>query len=127
MFSIRAISIYFIATAGFVAFQTTSLALPFSLGTAGPGNFTVLEIGTGTLNISINAGGPANGITGNVGVNGTGTLSLTGTTFVHGNVFLASGAKKATSGSGTISGTTFDTGQDAFLTQAASDATTASS
>lgn len=125
MFNSRAISIYFIATAGFLSFRGESLALPFSLGAAGPGNFTVLEIGTGTLNISINAGGPANGVQGNVGVNGSGTLALTGTTFVHGNVILGTGATVTTSGSAVISGTT--TTNQALLTQAASDATTASS
>jgi hypothetical protein len=83
----------------------------------------VLEIGTGTLNISINAGGPTNGVTGNVGVNGSGTLALTGTTFVHGNVILGTGAKVTTSGSGTVTGTT--TTDQATLTQAASDANAA--
>ena len=123
MFHRRAIFIYFVAIAGFLGFRGESLALPVSLGAAGPGNFTVLEIGTGTLNISINAGGPANGVNGNVGVNGSGTLSLTGTTFVHGNVFLGTGAKVTTSGAGSISGTT--TTDQTLLTQATNDANAA--
>src|SRR6266404_543909 len=121
----RAIFIYFVAIAGFLSFRGESLALPVSLGTAGPTNFTVLEIGTGTLNISINAGGPANGVTGNVGVNGTGTLALTGTTFVHGNVFLGAGANVTTSGSAAISGST--TTNQSLLTSAHDDALAAAS
>src|ERR1700740_2905223 len=96
--------VYVLALVGILGLRAESFALPVSLGTAGPGSFTVLEIGTGTLNISINAGGPANGVQGNVGVNGSGTLALTGTTFIHGNVVLGTGAKVTTSGAGTVTG-----------------------
>ena len=115
--------VYVLALVGILGLRAESFALPVSLGTAGPGNFTVLEIGTGTLNISINAGGPANGVQGNVGVNGSGTLALTGTTFIHGNVILGTGAKVTTSGAGTVTGST--TTDQATLTQAASDANAA--
>jgi hypothetical protein len=92
-----------------------------SLGTAGPGNFAVLEIGTGNLNISVNGGGAANGITGNVGLNGGGTLSLTSDTFVQGNVIVAQNVNQVTtSGSAFVSGST--TVNQALLTQARNDA-----
>jgi len=91
------------------------------LGAAGPGNWTVLEVGTGSLNISVNAGGLPNGITGNVGLNGSGTLALTGTTFVQGNVVVAQNVNQVTtSGAAFVSGTT--TVNQALLTQARADA-----
>ena len=119
-----AIFIYFVAIAGFLGFRGESLALPVSLGAAGPGNFTVLEIGAGQV-IGINAGGPANGITGNVGVNTNGQLNLTGDTFVHGNVILGTGASVSTSGTSSVSGTT--TTNQSLLTSAHDDALAAAS
>src|SRR5689334_23207182 len=115
---------FLVGIGAFLSFQAESLALPVSLGAAGPNNFGVLEIGTGSLNISINAGGPANGVQGNVGINGTGTLALTGTTFIHGNVIKGTNANVTTSGSATISGTT--TTNQALLDQARADALAAS-
>jgi len=99
-------------------------ALPVSLGAAGPQNFAVLEIGVGDV-IGINAGGPVNGVTGNVGVNQDGQLNLTGGTFITGNVILGTGASTALSGGSTISGTT--TTNQAFMTQARNDALAAAS
>jgi choice-of-anchor A domain-containing protein len=118
-----AIYAYVLVIAGFFACQATSVALPVSLGTAGPGNFTVLEIGTGGLTISVNGGGPPNGIRGNVGVNGGGKLALTADTFVHGNVILGTGATVTTSGTAHVDGST--TTNQAALTQAATDANNA--
>jgi choice-of-anchor A domain-containing protein len=115
--------IYLVAIGTFLTFRATSLALPVSLGTAGPANFTILEIGTGDV-ISINAGGPANGITGNVGVNTNGQLKLTGTTFVTGTVFLGTGASVSLSGSSSVGGQSTN---QALLTQAHDDALAAAS
>jgi choice-of-anchor A domain-containing protein len=106
------------AIGGFLTFQAESLALPVSLGAAGPQNFTVLEIGTGKV-IGINAGGPKNGVTGNVGVNTSGQLKLTGGTFVTGTVFLGTGASISLSGGSTVGGQTVD---QTLLTQAHDDA-----
>ena len=98
-------------------------ALPVDLKTAGPGNWAVLQAGDG--NISLNAGGPVNGITGNVGINGTGTFALTGGTFVVGKAVAATNVNQVTmSGGATVSGgVTKNTPQ---LAQAATDAMSAS-
>jgi hypothetical protein len=91
------------------------------LGTAGPDQYAVLEIGTGAVNISVNAGGLPNGIIGNVGLNGSGTLALTGTTYVQGNVVVAQNVNQVTtSGGATVSGTV--TVNQPLLTQARTDA-----
>lgn len=107
------------AISGFFFSTGLSMALPISLGTAGPQNWTVLEIGTGQV-IGLNAGGPANGITGNVGVNQNGNLQLTGDTFIHGNVVLGTGASETTTGTSYITGSV--TTNQALLTQATNDA-----
>jgi Ice-binding-like len=113
----------FFAIAGLFAFQAASFALPVSLGTAGPGNFAVLETGTGGLSVHVSGGGSAPGITGNVGINSNGTLTLDNQTFVHGNVTLGTGAQVSTSGNGAVTGTT--TTNQAAMTQAATDANNA--
>jgi choice-of-anchor A domain-containing protein len=94
-----------------------------NLGAAGPQNFAVLEIGVGDV-IGINAGGPVNGVTGNVGVNQNGQLALTGGTFVTGNAILGTGATVALSGGSTVGGTVSN---QALLTQARNDALAAAS
>ncbi len=114
--------IYLVGIGSFLTFRTAGLALPVSLGAAGPQNFTVLEIGTGEV-IGVNAGGPKNGITGNVGINTNGTLALTGGTFVTGNVFKGTGASVTLSGGATVGSESFD---QALLTQATNDALAAS-
>ena len=101
-----------------VSSATTGRALPFTLGAAGPSNFTILEIGTGQV-IGINAGGPVNGISGNAGVNQNGQLKLTGGTFVSGNVFLGTGASVSLSGGSTIGSQSVN---QSLITQAHNDA-----
>jgi Ice-binding-like len=110
---------------GILGFRAQSMALPVSLGTAGPGNFAVLETGTGGLTIQINAGGPKNGITGNVGVNTNGQLTLTGGTFVAGEAVLGTGAKINLSGGSTVGSQSQTAADQSLLTQAASDASSA--
>jgi choice-of-anchor A domain-containing protein len=102
----------------FLTIQSSSMALPINLGAAGPGNFTVLEIGTGQV-IGVNAGGPVNGIKGNAGVNSTGKVSLTGGTYVTGNVYLGTGATVSLSGGSTVGGQVVN---QSMLTQARTDA-----
>jgi len=114
--------IYLVGIGSFLTFRTAGLALPVSLGAAGPQNFTVLEIGTGEV-IGLAAGGPKNGITGNVGINTNGKLDLSGGTFVSGTVFKGTGATVSLSGGSTVGGEVFD---QALLTQATNDALAAS-
>src|ERR1700732_2048292 len=104
---------------GFLLGAGVLMALPVNLKSAGPQNWAVLEIGTGEV-IGLNAGGPANGITGNVGVNQNGKLQLTGDTFIHGNVVLGTGASETTTGTSSISGSV--TTNQSLLTSAATDA-----
>jgi choice-of-anchor A domain-containing protein len=107
-----------LALSAYLAMHSSSMALPVSLGAAGPTQFTVLEIGTGQV-IGVNAGGPVNGIKGNVGVNTNGHIALTGGTYVTGNVYLGSGSTVALSGGATVGG---QVANQAMLTQARTDA-----
>ena len=108
-----------VAITGFIAAAGSISALPVGWGTAGPQNWSILELGTGQL-IGLNAGGVSNGITGNVGINQNGNLQLTGSAFVNGNVVLGTAALETTSGSSYVTGTV--TTNQAVLTQAATDA-----
>ena len=62
----------------------TVKAVPFSLGSAGPNNWTVLEIGDG--NVSIANASNAGYINGNVGVASGGSISDSGTP-INGNLY----------------------------------------
>jgi choice-of-anchor A domain-containing protein len=94
-----------------------------TLGTAGPGNYAILNFGTGNADVALNGPGTTNG---NVGVL-SGTLSLASSTppAVMGNVYLGNNASPNFSGGNQVSGTTF-TNQNVPLMQAASDASNAS-
>jgi len=110
-----------VAVLGLMLSAQQTLALPVDLGAAGPGNWAVLEIGTGDLDIEVNAGGPVNGVTGNVGLNGIGQLKLTGTTFVQGDVVVAQNVNQVVlSGAAAITGSIAI--NQALLTQAHDDA-----
>jgi fibronectin-binding autotransporter adhesin len=105
-------------TLGLVLFGSQALALPVNLGAAGPGNWTVLNVDTGTLSIS-----GAGSINGNVGLNG-GNLSDSGTS-IKGNLVTSGTGNVSLSGAATISGTTSK--NPTLLSQAASAAVNASS
>jgi hypothetical protein len=95
-----------------------------TLGSAGPGNFAILNIGTGNADVALNGPGTT---TGNVGVL-SGTLSLASSTppAVAGNVLLGNGAKPNFSAAKQVSGNVL-TGQSSVLNQARTDAIHASS
>ena len=88
-----------IATLGFVLFVSQALALPVSLGAAGPGNWAVVDIGNGSVSIA-----SAGSITGNVGVNG-GNLSDSGVP-ITGNLVTSGSGVVSLSGGAMVSGTT---------------------
>lgn len=108
-----------VAIAGFMASAGSMSALPVTWGTAGPQSWSILELGTGQL-IGLDAGGVANGITGNVGINQSGNLQLAGNAFVSGNVVLGTAALETTSGGSYVTGTV--TTNQTVLSQAATDA-----
>jgi hypothetical protein len=90
-----------------------------TLGSAGPGNYAILSIGTGKSDVALNGPGTT---TGNVGVlSGTLSLASSAPPAVVGNVFLGSGAGPNFSAAKQVQGTVF-TGQTAQLTQARTEA-----
>jgi choice-of-anchor A domain-containing protein len=103
---------------GLVFFSSQALALSVNLGVAGPADWTVLDVGTGT--VSISGGGS---ITGNVGLDG-GNLSDSGAP-ITGNLVTSGTGNVSLSGGATISGTT--TQNSTSVSQAASAAVAASS
>jgi len=90
----------------FLAIQTTCVALPVDLGSAGPGYWTVLEAGSGTITQSQSLGGKKKkatlsntqgGIMGNVGVAQNGHISDTALQF-NGDLYLGDNASAQFSG-----------------------------
>jgi hypothetical protein len=110
-----------VAVASLVFFRSQALALPVSLGSAGPQNWAVLEIGNG--NVSLANASNAGSITGNVGVNG-GNISDSGVP-IQGNLVTSSSATVNPNVPGNVSGTVSQ--NSALLAQAATDAQNASS
>lgn len=106
--------------------QALPLALPVNLGVAGPGNFTVLQIGNG--NISGSAGGGQGGIFGNVGIWGTGNVGVSAGNFpIAGNLYLGTSASANAATIAAVTGMVFqDAATQAFLNQARADAIGAS-
>ena len=90
-----------------LAIQTTCIALPVDLGTAGPGYWSVLEVGSGTVSESQLLAGTKKrkvalsnlqgGIMGNVGVAQDGHISGTGPQF-NGDLYLGNNASAQFSG-----------------------------
>jgi hypothetical protein len=101
--------------AGFVP---VSMALPVSLGAAGPGNWSVLEIGTGKIDMS----NPAGFVEGNVGVYAGGKLHSSGPDII-GDLYLGTGSTAQFSGSANVTGSTFqNAAAQTLLNQARADA-----
>lgn len=78
---------------GLVMFSSKALALPVSLGAAGPDNWAVLETGhhAANANVSIANASNAGYVNGNVGMGSTGNISDSGTP-ISGSLQAASGA-----------------------------------
>lgn len=115
--------------------RCSALADTFGLGTAGPGNWGVLETSTGTVTfgggttsnpsgISVNSGASANQA--NLGINQGGKLTTSSTTVINGTYY-----KYSTNTGDSISGTTIvggtNTSSNSKITTAASSAQSASS
>src|SRR2546428_206044 len=90
----------------FLATPKTCTALPVDLGTAGPGYWSVLEVGAGTVTQSQSLAGrtkkvalssPQGGITGNVGIAQNGHISGVGRQF-NGDLYLGDNASAQFSG-----------------------------
>jgi hypothetical protein len=112
-----------------------------ALGTAGPANWTVLEVGSGTITQQADPSNPQAAIQGNVGVAQKGKFM--GSPLIHGDMYLGNNSSTTVSGTGTVSGmvhlakgatapsTSFTTMNDSQaqsrLNQARSDAIAASS
>jgi choice-of-anchor A domain-containing protein len=106
-----------VAVLGLISPQPV-LALPVNLGAAGPGNWAVLEIGTGKIDMS----NPIGVVEGNVGVYAGGQLSSSGPNIV-GNLYLGTGATATFSGGAHVTGSTISgTTADVLLNQAQADA-----
>jgi hypothetical protein len=116
---------------------TSALADTFGLGTAGPGNWGVLETGTGQVSfsggntwnpsgISVNTG--ATGSQANLGINSGGSLNSASTTVINGTYYKHTGNSGDSVAGTTIVGGTVQnlTPGDTTITQAVATATTAS-
>ena len=111
--------------------SSPALADTFGLGTAGPGNWGILETGANQVSIS----GPGGGITlnpgatagqANLGINSGGKLNASSGT-IPGTYYKFTGNSDSGSSSGTIASTTVSSAAgNATLATAASNATTAS-
>jgi hypothetical protein len=112
--------------------SSSALADTFGLGTAGPGNWGILETGTGQVsmangtNITVNPG--ATSSQANLGINSGGKLNQSGTVTIAGAYYkFSTNSNDSTTNGLTVAGGTL-TGPtvDSTLTTAAADATAAS-
>jgi hypothetical protein len=91
-----------LALGAFALGSVTTNALPVNLGAAGPNNWTVLEIGTGTVDMS----NPDGLVAGNVGIYAGGKLQSSGPD-INGNLYLGTGSTATFSGNANVNGSTF--------------------
>jgi len=109
--------------------SSSALADTFGLGTAGPGNWGILETGANQVSLSNSTGITVNsGATSsqaNLGINSGGKLNQTGTVVIQGTYYkFSTNADSTTSGFTAVGGV--NTTSNSKLTTAASDATAAS-
>ena len=73
------------------------LATPVNMGTAGPDNWSVLEVGNGTIVQQVDLSNPQGGISGNVGIQQNGKIQGSGPQ-ITGDLFLGNNASAQFSG-----------------------------
>ena len=77
--------------------RSSSMALPVDLGTAGPNNWSVLEVGDGSVVEQVDLSNPQGGISGNVGIQKNGKIQGSGPA-INGDLFLGDNASAQFSG-----------------------------
>jgi Ice-binding-like len=115
-----------IASLVLLALPGLALAVPINLGSAGPADWAVLQIGNGSVTIDNTSVSGTSAIWGNTGVGQNEKLSMSGGSLVYGNLFLGnSSTTNFSGGSGVASGFSTFTNQDTLLNTARSDALSA--
>jgi hypothetical protein len=77
--------------------RSNSMALPVDLGTAGPDNWSVLEVGNGAVVEQVDLSNPQGGISGNVGIQQNGKIQGSGPP-ITGDLYLGDSASAQFSG-----------------------------
>jgi choice-of-anchor A domain-containing protein len=74
------------------------VALPVNLGAAGPGNWTVLQVGSGVVSRETNLSNSSGGIFGNVGIQQNGKFKGSGAR-IYGDLYMGNGSSAKFTGS----------------------------
>jgi hypothetical protein len=112
----------------FASLLPLNSAQALSLGTAGPSNWALLEIGNGVINVDTTNASGNSAIWGNAGIGQNETLTMSGGSLIHGDLFLGNSANTSFSGgAGVAAGHSTLTNQDPMLAVARNDALNASS
>jgi hypothetical protein len=124
-FTIKSFRTLTVASLGFLL-GLSSLESSFAainLGSAGPSNWTALEIGNGSVTVdTFNVAGTS-AIWGNTGVSSPDHLAMSGGSLIYGNLYLGNTATTSFSGgSGVAPGYSTFTNQDTLLNAATNDA-----
>jgi Ice-binding-like len=77
--------------------RSNSMALPVDLGTAGPNNWSVLEVGDGSVVEQVDLSNPQGGISGNVGIQKNGKIQGSGPA-INGDLYLGDSSSAQFSG-----------------------------
>jgi len=86
-----------VAIGAFFAIPTSSMALAVDLGVAGPGNWAVLEVGDGSVTQQVDLSNPAGAVFGNVGIQKNGKIQGSGPQ-INGDLYLGDSATGQFSG-----------------------------